>query len=370
MTQSRTYRPTSGPGGRATFRPGNRYRSLLLVLGVLAVIVGIASFTGPGDAAISAAHRFLEFFSGVFSLVALSICVMIGLASTDRVILMIHHRVLMQNVHRAFAMTAMLFLAVHIATKEMESHARLLDIVVPFMAHHRPMYVGFGTIASYLMILATWTGIARGRFAGNAPGLWRALHATAYVCWLFALAHGLLAGRSAKTWVLVSYGACLVGVGLALMVRLAVRLGRRTRILKAQTTGTIRPVGMAIDERPMARSVALTDTNGRGLAIPRPIPRPMDADERPRRQREPDAMTLGAEYIEDIPVIVGRPDDEPVWEERRRATGSGYAQIEPMAIGDAWDELADRGPLLKPGRAREDISDEEFWAHMRGEALR
>jgi len=72
MTQSRTYRPSSGPGGRATFRPGNRYRSLLLVLGVLAVIVGIASFTGPGDAAIAAAHRFLEFFSGVFSLVALS----------------------------------------------------------------------------------------------------------------------------------------------------------------------------------------------------------------------------------------------------------------------------------------------------------
>jgi hypothetical protein len=31
--------------------------------------------------------------------------------------------------------------------------------------------------------------------------------------------------------------------------------------------------------------------------------------------------------------------------------------------------LADRGPL-KPGRPREDISDEEFWAHMRGEALR
>ena len=365
MTQPRTYRPASAaPSGRSTFRPGQRFRSLLLLIGVLGVIVGAASFTGPGASAISAAHRFLEFFSGVFSLVALSICVMIGLASTDRVILMIHHRVLMQNVHRAFAMTAMLFLAVHIATKEMESHARLLDIVVPFMAHHRPMYVGFGTIASYLMILATWTGIARGRFAGNAPGLWRALHATAYVCWLFALGHGLLAGRSAKTWVLVSYGACLVGVGLALMVRLAVRLGRRTRILKAQTTGTIRPVGISIDERPMARSVALTDTNGRGLAIPRP----MDPVERPRRQREPDVVSLGAEYIEDIPVLVGRPDDEPVWEERRRATGSGYAQVEPLAIGDAWDELA--GGPLKPGRPREEISDEEFWAHMRGEALR
>lgn len=366
MTQSRIYRPSSAPGGRPTFRPGHRYRSLLLVIGVLGVIVGAASLTGPGASAISAAHRFLEFFSGVFSLVALSICVMMGLAATDRVILMIHHRVLMQNVHRAFAMTAMLFLFVHVATKVMEAHARLLDIVVPFMASHRVLYVGFGTIASYLMILATWTGIARGRFAGNAPGLWRVLHATAYVCWIFALTHGLLAGRSAKTWVLVSYAACLVGVGLALMVRLAVRLGRRTNILKAQTTGTIRPVGVPIDERPMARSVALTDTNGRGLAIPRP----MEAGEPPRRQRESDAVLLGAEYIEDIPVIVGRPADEPMWEGRRQATGSGYAREEPVAIASGWDELADRGPLLKPGRPREDISDEEFWAHMRGEAVR
>jgi hypothetical protein len=327
------------------------------------VIVGAASFTSPGLAVISATHRFLEFYSGVFSLVALSICVMIGLAATDRVILMIHHRVLMQNVHRAFAMTAMLFLVVHIATKVMEAHARLLDIVVPFMASHRPMYVGFGTVASYLMILATWTGIARGRFAGNAPGLWRALHVTAYVCWIFALAHGLLAGRSAATWVLVSYGACLVAVGLALMVRLAVRLGRRTRVVKAQTTGTIRPVGVPVDERPMARSVMLTDTDGRGVAVPRPV----DGGYQPRRQRESSqAVTLGAEYIEDIPVIVGSPADEPLWEERRQATGSGYAQDD----ADPWNDLADRGPLLKPGRPREDISDEEFWAHMRGEAVR
>lgn len=362
MTQPRTYRPASGPSGKSTFRPGRRFRSSLLAIGLLAIVVGAASFTGPGDAAISATHRFLEFFSGVFSLVALSICVMIGLAATDRVVLMIHHRVLMQNVHRAFAMTAMLFLVVHIATKELEAHARLLDIIIPFMASHRPMYVGFGTIASYLMILATWTGIARGRFAGSAPGLWRALHATAYVCWVFALAHGLLAGRAAKTWVLVSYGACLIGVGLALMVRLAVRVGRHTRVIKAQTTGTIRPVGVPIDDRPMARSVSLTDTDGRGLAVPRPV----HASERPYRQREPEGTTLGAEYIEDIPVIVGRPADEPMWEERRQATGSGYT----AEVDDGWGDLADRGPLLKPGRPREDISDEEFWAHMRGEALR
>jgi len=367
MTQPRTYRPASAaPSGRSTFRPGQRFRSLLLLIGVLGVIVGAASFTGPGASAISAAHRFLEFFSGVFSLVALSICVMIGLAATDRVILMIHHRVLMQNVHRAFAMTAMLFLAVHVATKVMEAHARLLDVVVPFMASHRPLYVGFGTIASYLMILATWTGIARGRFAGNAPGLWRALHATAYVCWIFALTHGLLAGRPAKTWVLVSYGACLVGVFLALMVRLAMRLGRRDGVAKAQTTGTIRPVGVPIDERPMARSVALTDTNGRGLAIPRPV----DAGERPYRRREPEPVSLDAEYIEDIPVIVGGPADEPRWDQRRQATGGRYPRDDAARNDGAWGELADPGPRRGPGRPREDISDEEFWAHMRGEAIR
>ncbi|MBO0869012.1 MAG: hypothetical protein J2P15_10630 [Micromonosporaceae bacterium] len=220
-----------------------RARVLLLGGAALAASLVAVGVTAPGRSAIAASHRFLEFYSGVFSLVALSLTVLIGLAATDRVVLGIRHRVLLQAVHRSTATTALPFLVIHVATKVLEGHAHSLDAVLPFMASHRRVYIGLGTLASYLLILAAWTGVARGRFADSAhPGRWRALHVTAYACWLVALVHGLEAGRSAKTWVLVSYAACLILAWLAVLVRLHVTLSRRLRVAKARTSGTIQTV--------------------------------------------------------------------------------------------------------------------------------
>src|SRR5204862_5016939 len=108
-------RPKSTPSGK-TAGPG----PLVLILGsaVLAALIGLGlSFHGPGSAMIRGVHWFLEYYSGVFSLVALSICIMIGLAATDRIVLMIRHRIVLQAIHRTMAMTAMVFLAVHIVLK-------------------------------------------------------------------------------------------------------------------------------------------------------------------------------------------------------------------------------------------------------------
>jgi hypothetical protein len=114
-----------------------------------------------------------------------------GLAATDRMVLMVRHRVLLQGAHRSVATASVAFLAVHIFTKVVEGHAGLADVVIPFVASHRTFYVGLGTIASYLMIAVMVTGLMRGRFAGSAhPWLWRTLHSVAYACWPIALLHG------------------------------------------------------------------------------------------------------------------------------------------------------------------------------------
>lgn len=201
--------------------------------------------------------RFLEFYAGVFSLVALSLTVMGGLAATDRILLMVHHRILLQGLHRSVATASVVFLGVHVLTKVAEGHASLLDAVVPFLASHRVLYMGLGTVAGYLMIAVTVTGILRGRFAdADHPWLWRALHATAYACWPVALLHGLNAGRAAKTWVTLSYVLCLVLVGLALMARLWVTWGKQLRAPRTRTTATLRPLATVIPSRPQAEPVA------------------------------------------------------------------------------------------------------------------
>lgn len=236
---------------KATFsQPPVRSRStplLLLAIG-LAILVGLRLiFSGPAVTLINGLFWFLEYYAGVGALVALSISVILGLVATDRIVLTVRHRILLQAAHRVTAMASMAFLGIHVALKILEGHATFVDVVVPFLSSHRVIFIGLGTIAGYFMVIVTWTGIIRGRFAGSAhPGIWRALHASAYLAWPFALVHGLQSGRPAKTWVTVSYLICVVFVVLALLVRVVVTWGKRMRAPKATTSGTIRPIGRPV----------------------------------------------------------------------------------------------------------------------------
>jgi hypothetical protein len=229
-------------------QPTDRSRTApvsLIVSAAVALLIGVSlTFSGPAATVVRDVRGFLEFYSGVFCLVSLSITVMVGLAATDRIVLMIRHRILLQAAHRAMALTAMTFLGVHIVLKILEGHASVLDAVVPFLAAHRGIYIGLGTIASFFMILSGWSGVRRSRFAGSPhPGLWRALHASAYLSWPLALVHGLEAGRHARTWVTVSYVVCVILVVVGLLVRLCVSWNKRMSGPKATTSGTIRAVG-------------------------------------------------------------------------------------------------------------------------------
>ncbi len=175
--------------------------------------------TGEGRVIAVAVQRFLLFYSGVFALVALTAAVGAGLLASGRIVLSPGRRVVTQAVHRAISLVALAALITHIVLEIVAHKARTIDAFVPFLAQGRTFYIGVGTIASDLVVLIIATGIVRRRFAGRAPRAWRALHATAYLAWPFAILHGLLAGRSARPYVDWSYGACLALVGLVLVMR-------------------------------------------------------------------------------------------------------------------------------------------------------
>ncbi|WBB67030.1 hypothetical protein [Micromonospora sp. WMMD812] len=200
-----------------------------LIFSALAAAWAAVMLTGAGQRAYAYGFFFTEFFAGVVTLVALSLTVMLGLLATDRLVLLIRHRVLLQSAHRATGVLGVVGLLFHVLTKVATGRAASTDAVVPFVGG-RGLYVGLGTVAALLMVSVLWTGIIRARFAGVGPKwLWRALHSLAYLAWPFALVHGLYAGRPAKSWVMLSYLACLLLVVLALLVRLSVTVGRRSR---------------------------------------------------------------------------------------------------------------------------------------------
>jgi hypothetical protein len=217
----------------AQVKPRSHKRFLWISAALLLILVGAAAAsarTEQGRDVLAAVQRFLLFYSGVFALVALTAAVGVGILATDRIVMAAGSRVVAQAVHRAVSFAALAFLATHIALEILAHSSRVIDAFVPFLAHARTFYVGMGTGASDLVVLIVVTGIARGRFVGRRPWTWRAIHASAYLAWPMSIAHGLLAGRTAKPYVDWSYGVCLAVVALALVIRLlaAIRGGKQT----------------------------------------------------------------------------------------------------------------------------------------------
>ncbi|WP_121702961.1 ferric reductase-like transmembrane domain-containing protein [Streptomyces sp. E5N298] len=181
--------------------------------------------------------QFLDFGAGVLSLVFLSCSVIWGLLAQDRIVLDTRQRILAQAVHRTTAVASVVFLLVHIVVKLALDHTTWVAAVLPFglLATDdeefggRAVLIGFGTLASMLMIFVGVTGALRNRFASPAPvaARWRAMHMLAYPAWCLALLHGLYAGRAAKPVFLVLYALSLVGVMAALALRAAPRPVKR-----------------------------------------------------------------------------------------------------------------------------------------------
>jgi DMSO/TMAO reductase YedYZ heme-binding membrane subunit len=218
---------------------------------------GLVAQTNAGATSVVSIIRFLDFYCGVFTLLALTGTVVGGLVAMDRMVLLIRHRVLAQELHRAMAVAAIGLLVVHVLVKVLEQHVVAVAAIVPFTSPGNAVFIGLGTIAAHLMILVTATGIARGRFAGKArPGLWRALHGYAYVAWPVAVMHGLSTGRQPAGWVTGSYLICLVLVGCALALRLVTAWYRHPTMTRFGP-----PVG------PPVGTASLSGTSSGGISL-------------------------------------------------------------------------------------------------------
>ncbi|MEV4702136.1 translation initiation factor III [Actinoplanes sp. NPDC049316] len=233
-------------GGRT---PPSKLTIALFAVSILAAVWSVMMLIPQGRVAYVYIFYYLEFYMGVLALVSLSITIMIGLVSTDRLVLSIRQRLLLQSAHRTTGVMAVSALGIHLWTKFAENHIGLLDIFIPFMYPGLArVFVGFGTISAYVMVLTMWTGIIRARFIGRGkPWMWRAVHSISYLTWPIALMHGLNAGRPAAVWVIVSYIVCVLGVLIGLAVRLAVSLNRKKDFASqagtAGGTGGMKPVG-------------------------------------------------------------------------------------------------------------------------------
>ena len=181
--------------------------------------------------------------AGIVSLLLFSAVACLGLLSVARTQSARWPRFLTVELHRTLALLSVAFLAVHIATAVFDpfTHLGIAAALVPLASAYRPLPVAFGVVSVYLVAAVVVTSLLRDRVGHRT---WRAIHWTSYASWPLAVEHTLTAGSDAFTpWLLAITAACVIAVGLALLLRGISGETNRSR-LDAVTRGTADPIAV------------------------------------------------------------------------------------------------------------------------------
>ena len=163
--------------------------------------------------------------SGLVSLVLLTLVLLLGIAATGRS--GPGWRAVVQGLHRELPLVATVLLGVHIGTAVVDSYVRLSprDVVVPFVAGYRPLWIGLGTLAIDLLVVLVVTSLLRTRLGHRS---WRAVHWTAYALWPIAVAHAVGSGTDVHGQTVRHIGLSALGlVGCAVAWRVLSRRSAR-----------------------------------------------------------------------------------------------------------------------------------------------
>jgi sulfoxide reductase heme-binding subunit YedZ len=175
--------------------------------------------------------------TGVVSLVLLTVVVALGIAARSGQTAFGLPRFAVNLLHRNAALLAVVLLAGHVISLWFDPYAQLrpADLVVPFLAEYRPLWLGLGTLGLDLILALTVTSLLRRRLGARA---WRAVHGFAYLCWPIALMHGLGSGTDNGTWWLWTVCAlCAVTVAAAVAWRISPGFGGRPeRVTRRRST--------------------------------------------------------------------------------------------------------------------------------------
>jgi DMSO/TMAO reductase YedYZ heme-binding membrane subunit len=166
---------------------------------------------------------------GLISYVLLTASVSLGLVLRNRWQSSRWPRLVTNELHGYVSLLALVFIAVHVLAVAVDpfTHFGLAAVLVPFASHYRPIWMGFGIAALYLL-LAVWVSTRLRRRIGHR--LWRRIHLLAFAVYGAATLHGLGTGSDTRaTWAVALYATSVGLVGTLLTIRLLAPAGRDAR---------------------------------------------------------------------------------------------------------------------------------------------
>lgn len=129
-----------------------------------------------------------------------------GLAVTSKIFDPLLHRAFTYDMHQFISLLAIGFTFLHIAVLIGDRYLpfSIADILIPFIAPYRPIWVGVGVIGLYLTMLVTVTFYIR-KWIGQKT--FRLIHLASFFAYAGVTVHGLMSGTDSPLWtVQLMYG--------------------------------------------------------------------------------------------------------------------------------------------------------------------
>ena len=217
-----------------TSRPSGKWTRVLFVvtpLGLALLLIAAGSTNGSIASLLNKlfatnsvqAMWYITRAAGLISYLLLWLSTVWGLAVTNKILDPVLHRSFTYDFHEYLSLLAIGFVILHVGVLLADKYLpfSLAQILVPFAAPYRPVWVGIGTIGLYLTLLVSITFYIR-RWIGQKT--FRLIHLVSYIAFIAAALHGLFAGTDSPLLsVQVMYLATALSVVFLTVYRIAVR---------------------------------------------------------------------------------------------------------------------------------------------------
>ncbi|HZY41726.1 MAG TPA: hypothetical protein VFF59_06970 [Anaerolineae bacterium] len=179
---------------------------MLAGLGLIATVLGFSPadlINGVLDRALATSSVQVMWYitraAGLTAYLLVWLSTVWGLAVSNKILDPVLHRAFTYDFHQFVSLLAIGFVIVHIVVLLADQYLpfTVAQILIPFTASYRPVWVGVGVIALYLTLLVSITFYIR-RWIGQKT--FRFIHLASYLAFAGTALHGLLSGTDSPLW--------------------------------------------------------------------------------------------------------------------------------------------------------------------------
>jgi predicted ferric reductase len=174
---------------------------------------------------------------GFLSYFAIAGSVIYGLLLSTKILDAIAHRPVSFALHQDLSAIGLGLTGVHAVLLGLDSTVpfSLVQVIVPFAAPYRPLWVGVGQVALYLVAIVYGSFHVRRRIGQRS---WRLLHYVTFLAFAGATAHGILSGTdSGSAWAWWSYVVATAAVVFLAAYRMVLAVEARRAAAGAPLPG-------------------------------------------------------------------------------------------------------------------------------------